>query len=105
MDGEAWPPPPSPDDVYELVRVIQRDEPPRQRLRRVRLWGRRVLVAEDGRVYCPRCRGLVDVGELGRQTNPHWPDLGLPRSTAAVVLLPMRGGADGHSDDDGPAAA
>jgi hypothetical protein len=83
---EVWPPPPGPLSRHEYKRILGRDEP-RVRCRLVRLWGRDVWVDDEGRVWCPSCKQLVEVVELGRVDNGH-AAIGLP-FRAEGQLLPV----------------
>jgi hypothetical protein len=65
-DDPAWPASASPEDRWQVVPVLEERTIERVALREVVLWGERVLVDEQRRVFCPTCRGLVEVVELGR---------------------------------------
>jgi hypothetical protein len=65
-DDARWPPAPSPEDRWQVEPVSEGGRWERTALREVVLWDERVLVDEDRRVFCPTCRGLVGVVELGR---------------------------------------
>lgn len=76
-----WPPPPDHRTRWEQVRAYA-DGRPRLAtvtVRPVQLWGREVLVDQDGRVFCRGCLRMVDVLELGPQSSaghrvaPSWP--------------------------------
>lgn len=84
----SWPPRPAPGDRYETVVVREDGAVTRRSLRSVALWGKSVLVAEDGRVWCDGCFTMRTVEELGGVTNSH--RVGLP-ARAAGKILPMAG--------------
>jgi hypothetical protein len=65
-DDLAWPPVASEADQWRVVPVTDGSAWARTPLREVVLWGERVLVDDGRRVFCPMCRKLVGVAELGR---------------------------------------
>lgn len=65
-DDECWPAPATEDTRWHVVPVRQGRDGARVALREVALWGARVLVDEQRRVFCPTCYELIGVVELGR---------------------------------------
>jgi hypothetical protein len=90
-DDPAWPASASSEDRWQVVSVHEGRTVERVALRELVLWGERVLVDEDRRVFCPDCRKLLDVVELGRNLFQGQDDLmggGIP--SHRLGLPPVR---------------
>lgn len=95
MSGEQWPPAVDESTEWRSQRVRTDDdrlwtEWRSVKVRRVWLWGRRVWIDDQGRVFCDCCWQMVSTEILGTPGNGHhaspWPALpyGAIRSTCTI---------------------
>lgn len=79
----GWPPPPSPDDLFEDVVITVDHRGVIVRGRVVRLWGERVVIDQAGGVFCDGCRRFVPAEDLSGPFNGH--RVGLRPKPGAIV--------------------
>lgn len=71
MSAETWPPPATDSARWQTVDVrIASGQWDKVRVRPVLLWGKRVLIDDEHRVWCTYCGGVFHtVAELGHPFN------------------------------------
>ena len=92
MSEETWPPPANAaTQWHEVVPFGSRD---RVKVREVMLWGKRVSIDADNRVWCPSCLDFRTVEQLGKHGNGC--PVGIIRPSGTISRL--------DPGDDGPGA-